>query len=175
MTRAALSMVLACGLGACALPDSDDRSRYSDPHEAYTVVQPDGWTPGIVRGHTELRRNDAQHKRHTIVIHSNTRPAEITDGKATTREDVVATTTKVLRALPKASVSDARPIADTTIPATRFSLTFEPRGLATRYRREHAVLVGSKHLYHVIYTAPANEAIDEGAFTTMVSSLTEGV
>jgi hypothetical protein len=169
------ALLVTLVVGACTSSSTDARPRYLDPNKAYTVVQPDAWSPSIVRGLAELRRTDTAHARHTIVIRASERPASIIDGKATTREDVLASTTKALVALPGASVASPKPVADAGLPATRFSLTFQPRGLSARYRREHAVLVGAKHLYHVIYTAPAGEPIDERAFSTMVTTLTEGV
>ena len=175
MTRVSAAFVLALGVSSCSVQDDDDVQRYSDPDKTYVVAQPSEWEAAITRGHTELRSTDRQRTRHTIVIRSAVRPREIVDGKPTTREDVVTATTKALRALPRSSVRAVTTVEDTEIPATRFSLTFQPRGLSALYRREHVLLLGAKHLYHVSYTAPANEAIDERAFSTMVTTLTEGV
>jgi len=172
--KGSISLLLATSLAACAASD-DDRQRYVDPAKSFEVVQPDAWRSTMVRGSAEFRRSDPHHGRHTIIVRTAERPREITEGKPTTRDDVVEATTRVLKALPKAKLDKTQPVAGADLSATRFSLTFEPRNAKGRYRREHAVLVGNKHVFHVIYTAPIGESIDEQAFNTMISTLTEGV
>lgn len=170
-----LTLFLPMLAAACIGEDRDDAVRYSDPAKTFEVVQPDAWRPQQVRGSVEFRREGVPHKRHTIVVRSSERPLELIEGRKTTRDDVVAATASALSAMPNADVGAPQPVARAELPATRFSLTFEPRSVSGRYHREHAVLTGRTHLFHVIYTAPVGEPIDERAFTNLVSTLTEGV
>lgn len=169
------AMFITALLTACG-GSEPNHERYDNAEQRYSVAQPEGWTPSIVRGSAQFTsRAGAALKKHTIVVRAAEMPREITEGKSTTRDDVVAATARVLNAMPRARVGEGQVVASTELPATRFSLTFLPRGFKETYRREHVVLVGSKRLYHVIYTAPAGESIDEAAFKTMVTTLTEGV
>lgn len=160
---------------ACGGSSSSSDHGYTDEAHGYSIAKPDGWEASPVRNGVQLSpTNGAAKRKHTIVIRSTERPRELREGQPATKDAIVATTERVLRALPRAKLeSQATSIAGTGLPATRFSLSFDPPGLARTYRREHAVLVGAKHIYHVFYTSPANEPIDEASFTRVVTTLSE--
>lgn len=162
-------------LAACAGGDSSSFDRYANGEQRYAVAQPDGWKPATVRGVTQFSSSNADLTKHTIVVRAADIPPEITEGKATTHKDVIAATERALRGLPRAKVGSPETLLGGELPGARFSLTFVPRGKTSTYRREHAVLIGAKRLFHVMYTRPGNEQIDEAAFKQMVTTLTEGV
>jgi hypothetical protein len=178
----AAAIALACwgsGCTASESPLSEPSAVYRHAEQGYMVATPKGWTATMVRGSAQFAPPvgaKSAGRKHTIVIRAQERPAELTEGKPATREDMLLATEKVLRALPRATVGARTAIADSELPAARYSLTFAPPLADGRsYRREHVVIVGSKRLFHVIYTAPAGEAVDEAALVAMASTLTEGV
>jgi len=165
---------------ACGSTDSvklETGEPYTNEEQAYSVLQPPGWIATSVRGSTQFTiKPDGQptkRAKHTIVVRATTKPSELTEGKPTTRDDVIAATQKVLLALPRSTLTSTQPLPNAELSGTRFTVTFVPPAQRKEYRREHAVLVGTQHIYHVIYTAPASEAIDEAAFTEIVNTLTE--
>jgi hypothetical protein len=171
-----LPLMLALSLAACAPSDSSDAfERYANAEQRYTVAQPDGWKPAIVRGLTQFSTANADRAKHTIVVRAADLPPEITEGKRTTHKDVIAATERALRGLPRAKLGAPESLLTGQLPGARFSVTFVPRGKQATYRREHAVLIGTRRLYHVMYTRPDDEPIDAAAFQQMVTTLTEGV
>jgi hypothetical protein len=169
-TLLAVVTVVACGNSG----SSEVGKVYRNEAQGYAVAQPDGWDVSTVREHAQLTSSSASKRKHTIVIRSTPKPAELKEGQRTTNATIAAATERVLRDLPHAKLeATAKKIEGTELAAVRFSLSFTPRGLARRYQREHAVLVGTKHIYHVIYTAPASEAIDEASFARVVATLSE--
>jgi hypothetical protein len=173
MTRAASYLVVLLVLCACASTDRSGRE-YLDEKHGFTIAQPEGWDIAEVRGHAQLSpTRDAKRKKHTIVIRAALKPAQIRDGQATTPAELITSTERVLQGLPRATISNKTELEGTSIPAVRFSLSFLPGSASRTYRREHALLIGSRHVYHVIYTSPANEAIDEASFKKVLTTLTE--
>jgi hypothetical protein len=167
---------IVVALAGCAVSDSlvsTSEQRYHNETQGYAVDQPSGWSPAIVRGSAQFSPGAADKQRHTIVVRSATKPREMIEGQPTTTEQLVAATERVLRGLPKAKLGDRAPIVGAELPGTRFTVTFVPRGQTKSYRRDHAVLVGTKRIFHVFYTSPVNEPVDEAAFKAMVTSLTE--
>jgi hypothetical protein len=173
-------------LTACGTSDSrrEPRNIYVDAAHAYRVGIPRGWTSTAVRGMTQLspETGDA-HGAQQIVIRATEKPtrrdgpSSLHDGTQdeTVVSELAATTESVLRGLPRAQLESRKTVESARLPGVEFSLTFVPRGMTRMYRRAHAMLVGSTHLYHVIYTSPADQPIDEDAFKTVVTTLNEGV
>ena len=173
MTRSILLCIVLAAM-ACGSESKDSFQHYANKEQAYSIAQPDGWQVAAANGFAQLSpKSDQTKRKHTIMIRSAEKPREIAEGRITSNEDVVAATARVLRGLPRANVSAPNRIEGAELSGARFSLSFVPRGMTSRYRREHAVLVGAHHIYHVIYTSPANEPIDEASFVRVVATLTE--
>jgi hypothetical protein len=171
---ATATLLLAITLCACRASDSSSSAkRYANKEQGYSVAEPESWTPALVRGYAQFSSSNADARRHTIVVRASDKPKELVEGKPTTREDVLVATEKVLRALPGVELQPARPLGGAKLAGARYSLTFTPSNAQGRYRRDQATLVGRKHVYRVIYTAPADEPIDEAAFQQMISTLGE--
>jgi hypothetical protein len=168
--------ILCCTLlVACAAGGSE--RRHVEVGQDYSVDQPDGWEATSVRGATRIAPGpSAKEAKHTITIRAADRPHEIVEGKRARREDIVAATERVLRAMPQAKLEHHRELEGDALSGVRFSVTFVPRGLATKYRRQHVLLFGSSsRIFHVFYTAPAHEPVNEDAFETVVTTLRVGV
>lgn len=164
----------ACGTVASVNLDLGDR--YISPEQAYSLVQPSGWTASTLHGFAQFKPTaDVKRTGHTIMVRAAAKPHELSEGKPTTREDVIEATEKVLRALPNATLGATHPVENAELHGAHYSLRFLHSTRKTEFRRDHAVLVGSRHVYHVIYTAPASDAIDTGAFEQIVNTLREGV
>jgi hypothetical protein len=170
-TLLALTLCVACGTSGSG---GSDRI-YANPAQGYSIAKPNGWEASRLRDVVELTPTDNSAKRkHTIVIRSTAKPRELREGKPATKEAIVATTERVLRGLPRAKLeAKATSIDNSELPAMRMSISFVPQGFTRSYRREHAVLIGAKHIYHVFYTSPASEPVDEASFARVVTTLTE--
>lgn len=172
----AIGVLTACGSGS---NPSAGEERYTNQAQGYSVDQPVGWNPSIVRGFAQFApkqetTRSAQNQNHTIVVRAGLIRRELKEGKPTTNDDVAAATENVLRELPRAQIGARTQLQGAVLPGVRFSMTFVPPGRTARYRREHALLFGTQRkVFHVIYTAPAGEQIDEQAFKTMVTTLGE--
>lgn len=178
MNATLATLALAALLSACGPSDPISEhlgDRYVNKEQHYSVTTPNGWEVTLVRGSSQFapRAKTANNAKHTIVVRETRKPPELREGSATSIDDVVNSTERVLRALPQANLGDRKQLSDSELAGALFSLTFTPRGLQSPYLREQAVLVGSKHIYHVIYTAPAGELFEEPAFKTMVASFHE--
>jgi len=173
-----VAIVFASLAAACSASESIEvrsTQRYVSSDGAFSVERPEGWNVKLLNGGlVQFSDGDAAHAKQTIVIRAADKPRELIEGKLTTIGDVIVATERVLRGMPRAKLGVRRDVGRAALLGVRFSLTFVPRGLTRTYRREHAVLMGSDHLFHVIYTSPASEPIDEAAFDHMVSTLTEG-
>ena len=159
-------------VSACAATDNPNAQRYENRSQGYSVAQPDGaWRETTDQGATMFI--GTARARHTITLRSTARP--MTLGELACNIDNVAATTKhVLLAMPNAKlVGELTPVG-TELPARQFMLTYKPgRTKGKTYQRLDAVVVGEKHIFHVIYTAPASEPIDEQTFTEMVQTIRE--
>ncbi len=163
------SLLVAMGCGVSA---SESQERY-DSQQGYVVDLPDGWTPVLVRGAVQFTPSASKLARHTIGVRAADRPSQIGEGTPATFGAIVATTEKALRGLPRSKLAASSPLEGAELPGARWALTFVPRGLTRSYRREHVILVGAKHVFHVMYTAPATEPVDEAAFRSVVTTLLE--
>ena len=173
MMRRGRNALLLAAVCACAASDNSGREYISEKH-GYAVAQPEGWEVAEVRGFAQLSpQADAKRKKHTIVIRAANKPPQIRDGQSTTPAEIVESTERVLQGLPRAKLSKKTQVEGSSLPAVRFSVSFVPSGVTRTYRREHALLIGSKRVYHIFYTSPANEAIDEASFRKVITSLTE--
>ena len=169
-------------LSACTASEPmsfETGERYENAEQGYGLTQPVGWTRDLVRGSAQFAptagASGKRNAKHTIVVRASEKPRELKEGKPTTNEDVIAATELVLRGMPQAKLTAKSAIADARLPGARFSVTFVPPGHKQRYRRDHAVLVGTSRVFHVLYTGPAGEPVDEAAFNKMVFTLSEGV
>lgn len=172
MRLAALSVCML--LMSCADSSTVSTRRLANETDKFSLDVPDGWSSETVRGLMQFATDAPNLEKHTVVIRSAVRPAELSDGVASTQRELESATKKVLLAMPEAELGSSATLIDAKLSGVRFSMTFAPKGLARRYRREHVLLVGSHHVYHVIYTSPAEQAIDEASFKTMYSTLAEG-
>lgn len=163
-------LVFALGCASDAGPSAE---RLTSTAHGFSVEQPAGWADTVVRGSVQLAPVDAKLARHTIVVRATERPREIVEGTPATPAAIIATTEQVLRDWPRTTVAPRGHLSAARLPGARFALTFLPRRLDRTYRREHVVLVGARRVFHVMYTAPANEAIEESALDRVVATLAE--
>jgi hypothetical protein len=162
--------LLLLSFAACS---SDDAlPRYENHDHSVSVQQLEQWEIGEVRGAIQFSPRAAARARHRIVVRSAEKPREVREGVPATSDNLVSTTERVLKDTPRGTLVRGASI-ETSLPAAHFVLTFVPRGLTTRYRRDHVVLIGKQHVFHVTYTAPATEAMDADAFNSIVKSLEE--
>ena len=170
------SLVLVAACGGSEPNASSSEHRYVNKAHGYSVDQPAGWSQSTVRGVDWFapsgEAKTEKNRKHTIVVRAAERRTELKEGTPTSKEDVIAATSQVLKSMPHAKVGASSALEGTPLPGVRFSLTFVPPGLSKTYRREHIVLMGKK-LFHVIYTAPVDEAVDETAFNSIVNTLRE--
>ena len=168
MTRAAILLWLLLGV-AC------NGSSHSERHfeQGFTASLPAGWRSSFVRGNVQLTSPEQSLAKHTIIVRAADKPRELREGTPATAEHIVDTTEQVLRGLRKAEIARRAAIVGAKLPGAVFTLSFVPRGLARPYQREHAVLVGKKRMFHIIYTAPAGEPVDKAAFERVVTTLVE--
>src|SRR5512146_3255463 len=90
--------------------------RYTNAEQHYSVDQPDGWSWSLDRGAARFAPTDNETEaKHTIVVRSALRPREVTEGKATTNDDLSAATARVLAALPRAKVEGPIPIENAAL------------------------------------------------------------
>lgn len=157
---------------ACAGSDRSQPSQfYTDKPAGYSVGQPDGWSTSDDHGAT---RFSSPRGKQTIVVRSTPRPAEIVEGKPTENADIVEATRRVIQRMARREkVADPIRVRDSELPGARFSFSYRPQNARTAYRREHVVLFGERHIYHVFQTAPLDEAFDAQAMQMMVSTLSE--
>lgn len=167
-------MVVACVLVGCTDSSSVATRRVADEIGSFSLDVPEAWTSSTVRGLKQFSSDAPKREKHTVVIRSAVRPAELADGVPSRQRELETVTKKALLAMPEAELRSSVMLIDARLAGVRFSMTFAPRGLSRRYRREHVLLVGSHHIYHVIYTSPASDMIDEASFKTMYSTLAEG-
>jgi hypothetical protein len=161
-------------LAACTSSDDGIETKTlvnKDQH--YRLERPQDWEPSSVRGMAQLVTTKLP--RHTIVIRVADRPVSLGESRPGTDASIVDMTERVLMDLPKAKLADKSAVTGSELPGVVFDLTFAPHSAHGRYHRAHALLLGQEHLYHVIYSAPANEPIQWDAYNAVVRSLNEGV
>lgn len=146
--------------------------RYDNREARYSLDAPDTWTVTQERGSTIFAR---PRSKQTIVVRSAPKPGELKEGHATTEADVVAATERGLKMLPRVAFRRRWQVKDAELSGEAFAFTFTPLSVGTSYQRTHVVLVGKTRLYHVVYTAPAGEAIANDVLEEMVAGLKEEV
>lgn len=176
-------LALAVLTAACTAPDEGSSTsapveavpthRYISPEDRYALDAPDEWTISRDRGATVFTA--PRGKKHSIVVSTAPKPIQLVEGRETSAEDVAAATERVLKTLPRASIERRWTIRGAATPAQAFALEFTPPGLNRRYQRVHVVVVGAERLFHLTYTAPANEQISDAALQQMVVGLQEEV
>lgn len=161
-----LVCIVACGGGAATEP-----SRIFAHHEqGYSVGQPEGWVTSDDQGATRFA---APSGKQTIVVRSAHRPKEIVEGKPTTTEDIVDATRAALQRLSRDKLGSPLRIEGGGLPGVQFSFKFRPQSAPKTYQRTHVVLIGERHLFHVMQTGPLDEKLDEQAMQAMVATLVE--
>jgi hypothetical protein len=172
--RLLLGCVLIVGCGS-----SEDRSTdlrlFSDHAGGYSTVEPDAtWTKSTDRG-AVIFVGTGNRSKHTIVIRAAEKPSQLAENTPSTPTNVAIATERVLSAMPGARVEKKWQVEGTDLPTTEFSLTFTPTAASRRtYQRRHAEITASKHIFHVVYTAPADEDIDQATYDAMVAAIQEG-
>lgn len=162
-------------LYACNMVDSRFTQRYENKSQGYSVAQPnDAWTESVDRGATVFTTVERQ--KHTIVVRSTARPDSLGENAPCTMDNLAAATKRVLLGMPGAKMVRQDSPEGTELPAKQFVLTFRPStGKGKLYQRHDAVVLGEKHIFHVIYTAPATDTIDEQTLNEMIQTIREGV
>ena len=165
-----IALVAACGANDLR----SDVERLKSPQDGFSVAKPDDtWTSSRDRGSLMFTGSDKRAK-HTIVIRSVPRPAQLAERTPSTFDNVVAATKKALASLPGVELEGSHRVERSELPAVDFALTFKPAaGGGKRYQRHDAVVLGATHILQVIYTAPEGEPIDDELFQTMVSTIRE--
>jgi hypothetical protein len=119
MTRLALfAMIAACGGGSSEQPGQ----RYLNRAQGYSLEQPDGWAASDDHGSTKFTPPNGG--KHTIIVRSAARPAEIREGQPATNADIFAATSRVLRGMPRANLGAPTLISGTELPGALFTVTF---------------------------------------------------
>jgi len=166
-------VALATVLGACGTPED----RFVSRQDALSLVAPPGWASTRDKGTLVFTApTESVAPEHTIAV----RAVAKDDKHATNRtaDSVVAATAQVLAALPHVQVGAPAFRRQGRFAATEFTLTFVPPSHpgAPPVDRVHLVLIGDKHIYHVMHTSPQgrlSEAAD--VFAAVVASLKEEV
>ena len=168
MTRLSLVFVVlvACSGGTASSPSQI----FAHREHGYSVGHPDGWVTSEDLGATRFASPIGK---QTIVVRSAPRPNEIVEGKPTNIEDVVEATRAALQRLTRVELSTPARLDGGEFPGARFSFTFNPQSTQRAYQRTHVVLLGQRHLFHVIQTSPVGEKLDEQAMQAMVATLVE--
>jgi hypothetical protein len=170
----AAALLMASSLFACGASEriSGSGDRYVNQEQAYSLELPDGWQATSVRGAIRLAPNG--NSKHSITIRSAPRLDQI-EGKILTNDVLAAETLRTLQALPRMHLVNKAPVEGTEIPGETFTLTFVPTGQRNMYRRTHVVLLGTKHIFHVIEVAPDGDSLDERSLKELVTTFKEEV
>jgi hypothetical protein len=132
--------------------------------EGFSCSVPADWTSSNDRGAVILHPPGSSAR--TIAI----RAVPVNSPEAA--QKVIDATDIVLRGLPSATVSAKREVS-ASLPATAYRLTFTPPNAKGLYKRTHVVLVGERHVFHVIDTAPSKVAADDATRNQLIASFTE--
>jgi hypothetical protein len=162
--RAPFALVLGILLAACSTQD-EAAPRYVAKQEHFSLRPPAGWTAHRELGSVVFAREGA-----TPTIAVRTAPLAKRD-----RAAIVPATAKVLRALPGATVSLPTEITLGGMTAVSFDVSYtpDPRSGA-RYDRRHVVLVGKKHVIHLLHPDRAGSlAGTAAAFAAAIASVRE--
>ena len=162
-------LVFAALVGCSGSTSSEPSQIFTHRDQGYSIGQPDGWSSSDDQRATRFTSPSGK---QTVVVRSVPRPKEIVEGKPTTSEDVVEATRAALQRLTREKL-EAPTRVDGELSGTRFSFTFQPPSTGKPYRRNHAVLLGRSHIFHVIQTAPLGEKLDEQVLQEMISTLVE--
>ena len=167
MWRRLLVTSLVGGLAAC---QGEAGPRTTIAQESVSFSKVSGYEISHERGAALLTPKDAT-KSGTIVIRS----VRFDERHDRTPEDVLTATEFALQGLPSASVSAAKDVEDSELPAKEFTVTFNPPGKHGKvYERTHIVLFGEEYAYHVLHTAPKGHLGDIAKdFDQIVNSLEE--
>ena len=152
--RTVIALVALLFVSAC---QSDDRggNLHLDPEGHVSFVVPAGFKlthdhgAWVLVGEKDLTGA-------TIAIRSVARDAWSSDRNLAM---VRSATETALRAYPEASLRGPTVLEGAPYPGFAFDVTFRPPSKrAARYRRRHAALISSEHVFHVIETWPATQS-----------------
>jgi len=173
----AYSIFIPVLLASCTGRDASRSDRpshhYKAPDGSFSVDAAEDWTASIDRGASLFV--PAKGGKQTIVVRSSTRHKELKEGHQASNDDLANATADVLGRLPSAAIEKRWKVSGDGLSGEAFSVRFTPQTVHQPYHRTHVVLFGKSKLFHVIYTAPADDTIDESALNEMVSSLREEV
>ena len=168
MKRIALIALAAC----TSSDDTPPTTHVVNKDQHYSLDAPDGWTQSTVRGMAQF--SSPKLPRETIVVRVADRPSSLGESKPATDDALGDMTQHVLASLPKGVMGMTSPVSGGELPGVVFNVTFSPHTAPGRYHRAHAFLLGKQHLFHVIYSAPADEPMQWDAYNVIVHSLSEG-
>jgi hypothetical protein len=161
VTSVALAFLLiACGASGEL---SGSGNVYTNQPQGYSVEAPNAWSVLNDRGSTRFVLPGVK---TSITIRSAPRNGAGDD-------ELVSDTMRTLQALPRARISDRTRFEGAAMPGESFTLTYRPNGATVTYQRTHIVLLGRKHVFHVIYIAPDNTPVDRQGLRDMVTTLRE--
>lgn len=166
MKRFVLAVFVACHSGS----EMETSQIFTHPDQGYSVGQPEGWVISEDNGAT---RFTASTGRQTIIVRSTPRPKEIVEGKPTTADDVIDATEASLKRLTRDKLDSPSYLEGSELPGAQFSFTYRPPSSGMPYQRVHVVMLGKRHLFHVIQTAPLGDRLDDKSMQTMIATLEE--
>lgn len=147
--------------------------RFRAPEEGFEMRKLAGWTDSRESGSVVFRGPaDVGLEHNTVVVRAV--PKDRVKPHTRTPRGLVRATGSILAGLPNSKVSPVRDVELDGLAGGRFDVSFEPPGKSERYRRTQIALVGDKHIFHLMHTAP-EEALAQTAalFDQVVASFEE--
>lgn len=170
------TLCLAIAVAGCSSSSSSEgaSTRSYNRVQGYSVNEPTGWSRQVDSTAATIYRGTGEHAKHTIVIRSTSKPSMLSDRLPATPENIEQQTKVAIMSLPGARLKGTRQIENASGPAEELAFTFRPQsGGGRSYQRRHVVIVGATKIFHVFYTAPANETVDAEQLDAVVTSLRE--
>jgi hypothetical protein len=161
----ARAAVLLAALAACST-DASERIVVGD--QGFSVGALDGWT--LARRGEDAVLTAESGGSQTIAVRTGRRKPGLDRNDPSS---IIAATERVLAAMPRVKLGPGLAVRAGALEGRRYDLRFVPPGRDREYQRTHVVLVGERHFWHLVHTAPADAAMDARAFDSIVASFAE--
>jgi hypothetical protein len=147
--------------------------RYRSVDDGFAMARLAGWTDSREKGSIVFRGPEGIGlDKNTVVVRAV--PLERVKQHARDQHGLARATAAILAGLPGSEVSKATDVKLDDLAGSRFEVSFEPSGKERPYRRTQITLLGDRHVFHLMHTAPA-EVFDQTAaeFEQAVASFEE--
>lgn len=146
---------------------------YRSAEDGFAMHRLAGWTDSRERGSVIFRAPKGFGLDHSTVVVRSLLREEIKP-HARDPQGLARATAAILAGLPGSTVSKATDVKLDGLAGARYEVSFEPPGRDERYRRTQIALVGDRHVFHLMHTAPA-DVFDQTAaeFEQVVASFEE--